>query len=199
MQREGEDFRRFVYPATVDAVTASAARSRPRRWLLVPVAAAAAAAAIALALLLPGRSTPPAGGLGFTVAAAADARTLREGERVPADAAVRFAVETPAACHLWIAAVDASGEVARVFPPGKGGGGAEVARGAAQAGGRVLDGKPGPERFYAICSPGPWTWPECVKVLAASTSGGADAVRSPRPLRGLPDGSVTATILVEKG
>ena len=43
MAGEGEEFRRFVYPATVDAVVRAARRRGTLRWLpaLVPLAAAA--------------------------------------------------------------------------------------------------------------------------------------------------------------
>jgi hypothetical protein len=70
---------------------------------------------------------------------------------------------------------------------------------AALPGGAVLDGKSGLERFYAICAPGPLSWPEAVKVVEAAAGGGEPAVRKPAPLHGLPEGAFAATLLVEKG
>jgi hypothetical protein len=205
MERQGEDFRRFVYPATVDAVVERARPRRPR-WLALVAVPVAAAAAAAVFLLVPRSPSPDylgaKGGLALSVYVATDggARAVGEGERVPADAAVRFQVHPAAPCRLWVASVDAGGTISRVFPPGKGGTGAELPPGAAALpGGAVLDGKPGPERFYAICVPAGIVWPEIVRAVADAAGKGPEAVRAPGALRGLPKGTAAASVLVEKG
>lgn len=203
MEREGEEFRRFVYPATVDAV-ADAARPRRRfRWSLLLPAPAALAAAAALVLLLPwDEETQTKGDLGFAVFAATGegARPVTDGGRVPADAAVRFRVQPAGPCRLWVASVDGGGEVSRLYPPGKGGSGAEIPAGPAELpGGAILDGKPGPERFYAVCVPDGVAWPDVVRAVADAAGKGPEAVRAPGGLRGLPPGTSVASLLVEKG
>ncbi len=203
MERQGEEFRRFVYPATVDAVVAAA---RPRRWwrswaVLLPVPALAAAAV--LLLVLPRGPSDDylgvKGGLALTVftPSPSGSRALADGSEVPAAAALRFQVRPRAACRLWIASVDASGQVSRIYPPA-GEGGAEVARPGPLPGGAVLDGKGGPERFYAVCAPGPLAWSEVERAARAAAGGGAAAVRGAGPLRGLPEGTVQETLVLEK-
>ncbi|HSN92537.1 MAG TPA: DUF4384 domain-containing protein [Anaeromyxobacteraceae bacterium] len=202
MEREGEEFRRSVYPATVDAVVAAARPRRRVRWtLLLPVPAAIAAVA-ALVLLLRGDVARTRGDLGFAILAATPegARPVEDGARVAADASVRFRVHPAGPCRLWVASVDAGGEIARIYPPGKGGSGAELAPGLAELpGGAVLDGKAGPQRFYAVCVPDGVAWPEVVRAVADACGKGAEAVRAPDALRGLPRGTSAATLLVEKG
>jgi hypothetical protein len=203
MEREGEEFRREVYPATVDAVVEAARPRRRIRWALLLPAPAALAAAAALVLLLPrGEEVQTKGDLGFAVFAATPdgARPVADGGRVPADAAVRFRVQPTGPCRLWVASVDAGGEISRIYPPGKGGSGAELAAGPADLpGGAVLDGMPGPERFYAVCVPDGVAWPEVVRAVADAAGKGPEAVRAPGALRGLPAGTAAASLLVEKG
>ncbi len=62
MEREGEDFRRFVLPATLDAVLEKNAPDRRKKWLwLVGMAPVAAAAALIVAIRPSG---PPEGYVG---------------------------------------------------------------------------------------------------------------------------------------
>jgi hypothetical protein len=203
MERAGEEFRRSVYPATVDSVVEAARPRRRIRWALLLPAPAALAAAAALVLLLPrGEEMQTKGDLGFAVFAATPdgARPVADGGRLPADAAVRFRVQPTGTCRLWVASVDAGGEVSRIYPPGKGGSGAELTAGPAELpGGAVLDGKPGPERFYAVCVPEGVAWPEVVRAVAEAAGKGPEAVRAPGALRGLPAGTAAASLLVEKG
>src|SRR5512139_1521309 len=93
MERQGEDFRRFVYPATVEKVEAAAGRPRRRfLWLLAPAPVLAAALAVVLLRPAPGpdegylglKGGP--GGLGLTIFTPGDglARPLADGAHVPA-------------------------------------------------------------------------------------------------------------------
>lgn len=204
MRRQGEEFRRFVYPATVEAVVE---RSRPRPWwktwpVLVPVPALAAAAALFL-IVGPGR--PPGdyvgvkGGVALAVYAAtpAGARLVADGAEVPSNAALRFQVRPARPCRLWLVAVDAAGEVSRLYPAG-GDGGAELTGPGALPGGAVLDGRAGPERIYAVCTPAPIPFSEVERAARAAAGGGEAAVRSAGALRGLPADASQETLLLEK-
>lgn len=206
MQREGEHFRQFVFPRTIDRVEEAAARPR-RNWLrmLLPVPAMAAAAAAVLLLVSP--AGPPddyvgvkgAGELGLTVFTQAESgspRILADGARVLPDAALRFRVRTAAPCKLVLLSVDADGNVSRLDPAGADG--FPLAQGGQDLpGGVQLDGKTGPERVFAVC--GPELTPEsALDAARRAASGGAAGVRSAALLRGLPQGTTQATLLVEK-
>ena len=130
MQAEGDEFRRYVFPATVAAVRETAARRRPF-WanLLAPAATLAAAGAAALLLLPAGPPRPPAGyvgtkgaehvgraGLQVFMDGADGVRGVDDGATVPAAAALRFKVKPDdGRCWHWIASVDVD-EVRRVCP-----------------------------------------------------------------------------------
>ena len=202
MEHEGEDFRRFVLPATLDAVLERNAPVRRTRWLwLAGLAPVAAAAAVVLAL----RPTQPPdgylgekGGLGLVayLGAPGGAKIVRDGQAVHPSAALRFLVSPAGQCNLWIVSVDESGLVSRIYPP-QGEGGAQVARQGALPGGAVLDGQTGLERFYAVCSPGPLAYEDVVKSVRASVRG-SDAVRKGPVLPGLPSGTRQVSLLVDK-
>jgi hypothetical protein len=210
MRRQGEDFLRFVYPATVQAVEEAAAarsplsRDRWTRWLS-PLPALVTAAAI---LILARPTEPPdgylgakgGGALGLTVfvAGGAEARAARDGERVPAAAPLRFRVRVDRPCHLWLASVDGAGQVSRLLPAEGDGGLRLDGRQADLPGGAVLDGLPGPERILAVCAAAPLPW-RAVEAAARSVSaGGPAAVRAAGPLPGLPTGTAQASLLLEK-
>lgn len=62
----------------------------------------------------------------------------------------------------------------------------------------ALDGRPGPQRIFAVCTKSPVPW-NTVKTAAAEKLGsGAAAVRSYRSIPGLPPGASQTTLLVEK-
>ena len=200
MEAEGEEFRRFVYPATVGAVEDAAERAAGRgRWRLslwlAPVAAAAAVA------VLWGPSPDYVGQKGFPftawLAGPAGARAVGDGGDVPAAGALRFRVQPPVPCRLWVVSVDAGGQVSRLFPA-EGDGGAEVREGGALPGGAVLDGRPGPERLFAVCAREPLTFSRLARAVRDAAGGGAEAVRAGKVLPGLPRGAVQATLLLEK-
>lgn len=158
MAAQGEDFHRFVFPRTVDAVVAAHATTRRARWLRwsLPVAAATTAAAL-MVLRAP---APPDDYLGVKGAALGLAvytlddtgapMRLEDGARVPATAALRFRVSPTWPCHLWLISVDGEGTVSRLFPPT--GEAALVAADTTLPGGATLDGLAGPERLLAVCT-----------------------------------------------
>lgn len=206
LRRLGEEFEREVFPATVEAVIAASSRPRRRRVVLWLAPLAAAAAAV-IVLLRTG--SPPDGYLGVKgpaltlveyVEEGGVAHPLSDGEAVPAGAGVRFQVRPVRACRLWIVSVDAAGQVSRLYPP-TGTEGASLDAGASVVlpGGAVLDDHPGPERFFAVCSPerAPLDLGE-VERAARAVGGGEGRVRAVRTLPGLPADTAQASVLVEK-
>jgi hypothetical protein len=148
MRQQGEDFRRFVYPATLDEV--SRPRWRPRRglWLLAPAAGLAT-------VLLVTRPGPPADYVGTKgqpleltvyVARGSGAHALADGESVPASASLRMRVHAVSPCKLAVFSLDGNGQSSKLY--------ASPSRisGTFELPGTVrLDGKVGPERIFAIC------------------------------------------------
>ncbi len=150
MRQQGDDFRRFVYPATLDQVTRP--RFWPPRalWLLAP----AAGLATVLLLVHAGPTSDyigtKGGALTLTAYAAlpSGARPLEEGAVVPASAALRFRVRTAEPCNLTLLSVDDSGQVSQLYSR-------QVRGDVTLPGGVQLDGKPGRERFFALCAADP--------------------------------------------
>jgi hypothetical protein len=205
MQAEGDEFRQFVFPATVEAVEA-AAEKRSRSWLRWPMLLAPLAAAAAVAVTLVVRMPGPddgylgvkGGGLGLAVYVngGEGVAAVADGAPVPASAALRFKVQPEGDCYLWILSVDAKGAVSRLYPPA--GAVADLRGSGPVPGGAVLDGQPGPERIFAACAPNASTsWAE-VQAAAASAAGGADKVRAARGLGGALAKAKQATVLLEK-
>jgi hypothetical protein len=209
MQQQGEDFARFVYPATVEAVEAAAGSRRAallawRRWLVLAPALGAAAAVFLLARPI----APPDDylglkgggplGLGVFVQEGSGARPARDGDAVASSAALRFRIRTAQPCRLWVLSVDARGQVSRLFPL-QGEGGAAVERSADLPGGAVLDGQPGPERIVALCAAAPVAWASVEAAVRASfPAAGPEAVRRGAALAGLPPGTAQDSLLLEK-
>lgn len=205
MEREGEEFRRFVHPRTVDRLLAAREppRSAWRRIFATVVPAAGLAAAAAMLLVSP---RPPADYLGAKGTALSmqvwagsvdGAREIADGGPVPADALLRLRVAAGQPCLLWLVSVDGSGEISRLFPA-QGDAPASVKGGTTLPGGVALDGRAGPERLYAICSPAPVTLAQVERSVRGALSGEADALRRGPDLPGLPAGTAQATLLVEK-
>jgi hypothetical protein len=213
MEREGQEFLQYVFPATVEKIEEAAARGKRPAWLrlayLVPVPLAGLAVALFIALAPGQRMTGPgedyigikgAGGtLGLTVflGAVEGAHPVKDGEAVPATAQLRFAVRAAKECNLWVFSVDGTGEVSRLYPT-SGDRAAALKRGGALPGGAVLDGKPGPERIFAVCSPEAVPYQKIQNAAQAAVSQGESAVRSVGVIPGLPDGTSQATVLIEK-
>jgi hypothetical protein len=200
MEGEGEEFRRFVYPATL----AGLEQRPPRRWVWVKFAAPVAALAAAVVVLVV-RTGPPddysgAKGAAFKLTVYAglgeSARALGDGDVVPANASLRFRVQPSGSCHLAIVSVDETGHVSRLFPPA--GDAVSVTKMQALPGGAVLDGRAGPERIYAVCAPAPIPLSQIEEAARAVSPPGAASVRAAGPLRGLPEGAAQATLLLEK-
>jgi hypothetical protein len=205
MQRVGDEFRAFVYPATVGKVMEAAAPSR-RRWLPVFVPVAVAAAAGLFVVFMPpvppdGYTGAKGGGLGLSVFVAdgpSSARALEDGEVVSASAALRFKVRPVKPCQLWVVSLDSTGQVSRIYPP-SGVAGGSLRESAALPGGAVLDGHAGPERLFAICSREALDFDTLARaVRSASGAASEDAVRKTQQLVGLPPGTDQATLLLEK-
>jgi hypothetical protein len=206
MKRQGEDFQRYVFPATVGAIEEAAAR-RPAwdllRWL-APLPALAAAAAV---VLIVGTGAPPEDyigskggnsmGLAVFLQDGSGPHPARDGEVVSAAASVRFKVRPARPCRLWVLSVDAAGQVSRIFPT-EGEGGVEVVRTTELPGGAVLDGQAGPERFLAICAPGPVPYERVAGAVRAAVAAGPDSVRNLGTIPGLPAGTVQDSVLLEK-
>lgn len=207
MRAEGADFARNVLPFTLEAVEQAASRlpwwRRPAFVLPLP-----ALAAVAAVLFLVRPAGPPddyvglkggGGGLGLTVFAPGPSGVtpLRDGGIVAASAPIRFRVRASEGCHLWIASIDAAGTVSRLYPAPDTRSGWVLASEQDLPGGAILDGRPGMERIYAICTPHALSWPEVVANVRAS-SGPPGSLRAPAPLTRLPHGAAWYTLLMEK-
>jgi hypothetical protein len=211
MQSEGDEFRQYVFPATVDAVREAAAPRRSR-WasLFAPVAALAAVGAAALLVVRVGPSKPPSdyvgtkgtehegrAGLQVFMDGPDGARAVEDGSTVPAGAALRFKVKADDPhCYLWIASVDSTGAISRLFPP-QGAAVADVPPGPVP-GGAILDGKAGLERVFAVCADTAQTTWEDVRRAASPAVGGADVLRRVKKLGEPLADECQSSILLEK-
>jgi len=194
LRAQGEDFHRFVFPRTVDAVVAS---RRPRRLAWLGLLAAPLAAGLALAFWPAGPGDDYVGVKGSTVGLAvftldpsgAPVR-LSDGARIPATASLRFRVAPSRPCHLWIFTLDDRGQVSRLFPVE--GEAPLVSAETTVPGGATLDGVPGAERVFALCTPRPVAFAE---VAAQATLAGATTLRERNtvPVEGL-----QGSLLLEK-
>jgi hypothetical protein len=210
MEKEGEDFRRFVLPATLDKVVEANSGSRLRwsGWVMaVPAMAAAAVLAVAVLPKL-GRQDEPGppddyigekGGMGITVYTTGEKgpTTIPDGGKVKPSAALRFSVRPGnlKPCHLWLVSVDEGGQVSRIYPT-QGDKGAQITQKTPLPGGAVLDGKTGLERLYAVCSPEPIAYGQVESAVRASAS--SESIRKGTLLAGLPKGAAQTTVLLDK-
>jgi hypothetical protein len=186
MEKQAEDFRRFVYPATLENVRRG--RWTPLRtlWLLAPAAGLAAVLLIARPGPTPDYIGAKGGPLTLTAYAAlpSGTRPVSDGDAIPASASLRFRVRTEQPCALTLLSVDADGQVSRLYLQ-------EVRGDTALPGGVNLDGKRGPERFFAVCG-GAGDY-DAIEQAARRIGG---AVRQKRALPGV-QGPQTS-LLVEK-
>jgi len=203
-ERLGEEFRASVYPPTVEAVMDAAVAPWSRGWrrrLLVLFPAAGLAASLAVFLLFaPHLATdemgPTRAPLGLAVYAGAEGRRpVRDGGPVPAGAELRFRLRSRSPCLLRLVAADATG-VSPIYPPS--GEAAPVTGTASLPATARLDGRPGPVRIYAVCAPGPLSGDTVAAAVSGATAGGDRAVRRGGALAGLPEGTLHATVLLEK-
>ena len=194
MEAQGESFRRYVYPATLEAVTAP----RRSRWLWALTLAPVAAAAGLLLLVRPAGDYVGTKGSPLTLSPFLEGpQEVADGQTVPAAAAMRFRVSAARPCSLWIVSVDAAGAVSRLYPP-RGDAGAEIRGQVTAPGGVRLDGKAGPERFFAVCAPEDVGYLRVEQAARAVAGGGAESVRKTGALPGLPDDAAQSSVLVEK-
>jgi hypothetical protein len=209
-EKAGQHFRQFVFARTVDAVVASQIKSTPRWWF----AAAAAAAVVLILSFVPTltrltRTEPSddytgskgAGGTGsFALTVYTPLETgvaaLRDGERVDAGAPLRFEVNTPEPCVLWLVSVDDNGTVSRLFPT-EGDEGAPINGFQSLPGGVVLDGRAGSERFFAVCSAAPLSFSQVLSA-AKEFSTLAPALPAAPKLSGLPERTLQDTLRLDK-
>jgi hypothetical protein len=124
------------------------------------------------------------------------ARQLADGGPVRVGSLLRFRVAAGRPCRLWLASIDARGEVSLLYPAR--GEAAPVNGGVTLPGGVALDEESGPERIFAVCSPSPVPLEDVEGAIRSATPGGADGLRRPSRLDGLPEGTTQATLLVEK-
>ena len=146
MEREGEDFRRFVYPATLEKVEKPGWSPMRTVWLLIPAAGLATVLLIVRAGPTSDYIGSKGGPLTLTAYAAlpSGARALADGDAVPASASLRFRVRAERPCQLSVLSVDSAGQVSKLYAQ-------EIRGEIALPGGVRLDGKEGPERFFAAC------------------------------------------------
>jgi hypothetical protein len=200
MQRLGDEFRREVFPATVEAVVVSGVRRRPPGWLFSAVPVSALLVAGILVVVLPRQPYlgSKGGALGFAVfvQGPSGARMATDGEAVPAGAALRFTVRPARPCRLWVVSVDAAAQVSRLYPAS--GDEGERASPGPLPGGALLDGQPGPERIYAICTVDPLALSAVETAVKKAVPGGDDSVRTASELEGLPAATLQETVLLEK-
>ena len=202
MARQGEEFNRFVFPATLDAVVAPQ-RAPWLRWLFV-AAPVAAAAGVLLLVLRPAAEPPPdytgskGAQLSLTIYGAGPdgAQELTSGAAVRTEASLRFRVRAARPCYLWLLSIDDGGQVSRLYPR-DGIAGAQVQGAVEPPGGAVLDGRAGVERFFAVCSEAPLAF-EAVERAAVLVPRGPAGVRGAGRLAGLPAGVSQASVLLEK-
>ncbi len=204
MNAEADDFRQYVFPATVDAVVAAAAPRPGPGWfgVFLPLAAACAAG-----LLLFVKPVPPEGALAargevLSLEVFAESpegsRKLTDGERIPLAAPLRFRVATSVPCRVRVVAADCEGRVSMLYPPA--GEDAPLVSGTTVLPGEAkLGGDEGPERIFAVCTREPLPVLAFAVSLQDQATGDDDRVRRAKRISGLPPGSLQATLLVEHG
>ena len=206
MKAESEQFRRFVYPRTVGKVIEQNAKPKSAlRWLLaVPVAAVLVGAAIygvrAAGLWQPGEEGAPGRHLvlAFSVFAGEGGPALPADAPVPASASLTFRVHPTAACRLWVVSTFAGGQVERRFPAA-GDEGAPIAAGPLLLPVEAhLDGRPGPERLYAVCTKAALPFSQLEAAVRDEVKTDEAGLRAGRVPLKLPEDAPQATLLIEK-
>lgn len=203
MNAEGEEFRQYVFPATVDAVVAASSPRRPG-WLgiLIPVAATCAAALLFVVKPMAPEAVLAAKGevLRMQVLAATPdgVQPVVNGALVPPKTPLQIQVESTVACRLKVMAADCEGRVT-VLHPAAGEESTLVTRSGPAVIQAVLQGDEGPERVYAVCSKEPLPVLALAVNLKDQSTGDDDRVRRAARISGLPHGTLQATLLVEHG
>jgi hypothetical protein len=207
MREQGEEFRRVVFPQTVDAVEEAFTKRRfAFRWRPFVLAPAGAIAVALVALFLvkaeffDDEYEYGVKGSGMTLAVFAngtgDHCAIQDGGKVPAASTLWFKVQPAKDCWLWMMSVDAQGQVSRLYPPK--GATPDLRRTGQVPVGAALDGLPGPERIYAVCAPSPETSWDDVRTAAAEAIGGPERLRAARSLGGGLSRALQSSLLIEK-
>jgi hypothetical protein len=204
MSAEGDDFRQYVFPATVDAVVAAAAPRPGLGWFgaFLPVAAACAALLVVFLKPVSPEGLLAAQGQALSLEVFAEtpegAQKLTNGQIIPLAAPLRFKVDTTVPCRVQVVAADCEGRVTVLYPaPGED---AAIVNGSSVLPGEAkLNGDEGPERIYAICSREPLPMLALAVTLTDQATGDDDRVRRAVRLSGLPANTLQATLLVEHG
>ena len=203
MNAEGEEFRQYVFPATIDAVVAASAPRRPN-WLglILPVAATCAAALLFVVKPVAPEAVLAAKGevlkLQVLASTPAGVQPVANGALVPPGTPLQIQVESTVACRLKLMAADCEGHVTVLHPPA----GEEstlVTKTRPAVIQAVLQGDEGPERVYAVCSKEPLPLLALAVNLKDQSTGDDDRVRRAARISGLPPGTLQATLLVEHG
>ncbi len=79
---------------------------------------------------------------------------------MPASTALRFRIRSTDTSTLTLLSVDAAGQVSQLYSR-------EVRGDVTLPGGVQLDGRPGPERFFAVCAGDPGTVEQAARKLGA--------------------------------
>lgn len=204
MKAEADDFRQYVYPATIDAVVAAAAPRPGPGWFgaFLPLAAACAAGLLLLVKPVAPEGVLAARGevlsLEVFTESPEGSRQLTNGEQIPLAAPLRFRVATSVPCRVRVVAADCEGRVSVLYPAA--GEEAPLVSGTTVLSGDAkLAGDEGPERIFAICTREPLPMLALAVSLQDQATGDDDRVRRARRISGLPPGSLQATLLVEHG
>ena len=201
-QREDE-FRRFVFPATRQAVVEGVQRGRRNAWMWRAGVGLVFALSIPLATAqtmklwaaqegvtgISGEQTKGGVGLGVYLRTDAGAKRVSDAQKVPAAAALRFRVQLPKACEVTVVSYDAEGKLSTLAASSRWPAGMHEL-----PGGAVLDGVPGPERIFVLCSLQPVDLSLVERALPRER--GAGAVRTLRHLEA--GAELQETILLEK-
>jgi len=203
-------FRNFVRPATLDSILEHAPGANlHRRWWWGGVGVLAASAmGLALVVVRPAAETEHVKGprngpvvahgnpLLLQVFASHEGAVHQaaSGDEIPARAALRFRVAVPSPCQLSIVSIDGAGTVSHLYPSG-GSTKAVPAGNSELEGGAQLDGVPGPERLFAVCTPEPL--PQEVLGETVRSAVQLPGLEARAPLR-LPDAAFQATLLLHK-
>jgi hypothetical protein len=174
--------------------------SAPRRKLVLMAAPALAVAAIGATVLVRSRRSDDSAGakVGLTLLAGPEGeREIADGAQVAASASLRFRVSAPKPCRLWLVSVDDGGQVSRHFPH-QGDQGEPVQGVQTPPGSAALDGRPGLERFFAVCSRDGLPFEQVERAASYVALGGYKRVREGGPLTGLPEAVGQASVLIEK-
>lgn len=204
MERLEVDFKRFVFPRTIERLT-TLQENRGRRWMVLATLSVAMTIALVVATLyrpvqpdadyvgIKGRS------LGLSVFALGNDGTPQlvvNNSRVSAAAKIRFSVKPSSPCWLWVFSLDNTGQMSRLFPIE--GESVRIQEETTLPGGAALDGMAGFERFVAVCAAQPISYATLAEIVQRQTVGDAQVVNDMSAVAGLPSTAMQESLLLEK-